>query len=401
MKLNNDILILLESKVKTATIIDTKNQKRLKSEDYNFVFNRENGYFARWGKTQNDIDDPKFSPFGPEILDLEVSTVCSGTDQGPCKHCYKSNTPKGEYMTFETFKSILDKMPKTLTQIAFGIGDMNSCPDLEKMFMYCGENGIIPNITINGYGLTDDWVDVLAKYCGGIAVSLYHDKNVCYDAIERLNKAGIIQCNIHQVVAEETLEKCHDLIEDAASDPRLKKHLKAVMFLTLKPKGKRNGMNIVKDVAKYKGLIDHALDVGVQIGFDSCSAPIFLQAMKYDKNFDKYVQMVESCESGLFSSYINVDGVYWHCSFTEDQPGWSGVNVLEANDFIKDVWMNQETRRFRDKLVNQDNSHICHDCRLCPVYDLYNSDIGNASNTKYRQIREIKAEQRIERNKNE
>lgn len=384
-----------------ALILNRDNKKSLLSENYSFVFDKTTGYFARWGKTQNDADDPKFSPFGPEILDLEIGTVCSGTDQGPCKNCYKSNTPKGEYMSFETFKTIFDKMPKTLTQIAFGIGDMDCNPDMVKMFEYCKDNehnpGVIPNITINGYGLTDEWVNVLAEHCGGIAVSLYHDKDVCYNAIERLSNAGIKQCNIHQIVAMETLEKCHTLIEDAANDERLKKHLKAVMFLTLKPKGKRNMMNVVKDVAKYKGLIDHALDIGVQIGFDSCSAPVFLMAMKHDKNFERYVQMVESCESGLFSSYINVDGMYWHCSFTEDQPGWKGVNVLEAKDFIKDVWQNEETKKFRSKLTSQDNTHICHDCRLCPTFDLYNSDIGNASDTVYKQVFDIKAEQRIER----
>lgn len=378
-----------------AIIKENSNRKVLRSLEYNFTFDKKTGFFARWGKTKEE--DPKFSPFGPEILDLEVSTVCSGTDQGPCKHCYKSNTPKGEYMSIDTFKQIIDKIPKTLGQIAFGIGDMDSCPDLVKMFDYCKEKGIIPNITINGYGLTDEWIQTLANYCGGVAISLYHDKDVCYDAVAKLHTAGIHQVNIHQVVAVETLEKCHQLIEDAAHDPRLTEHLKAVMFLTLKPKGKRNGMNIVKDVAKYKGLIDHAMDIGVQIGFDSCSAPIFLQAMKHDKNFERYVEMVESCESGLFSSYINVDGIYWHCSFTEDQPGWTGVDVLSADDFVKDVWYDEETVKFRNKLTKQDNSHICHDCRLCPVYDLYNADIGNASNTTYKLIFDIKAEQRIER----
>lgn len=375
------------------TILEDGRYKRLVSDEYNFVFDKQSGYFARWGKTT--ADDPKYSPFGPEILDLEVSTVCHGTDQGPCKHCYKSNIPKGEQMSFDTFKQIFDSMPKTLTQIAFGIGDMSSCDDLTRMFQYCKEHGVSPNITINGYGLTDEWVKTLGEYCGGVAVSLYHDKDVCYNAVQRLSEAGVHQCNVHQVVSVETLQKCHDLIDDAATDERLKKHLKAVMFLTLKPKGKRNGMNIVKDVSKYKELITHALDRGVQLGFDSCTAPIFLYSMKNDKNFDRYAEMAESCESGLFSSYINVDGVYWHCSFTEDQPGWSGVNVL-GKDFME-VWNDPETLRFRKKLTEQEHPHICGDCRLCPVYDLYHGDIGNASDAVYRPIFELKAEQRLER----
>lgn len=378
-------------------IIKKGDWKYFLSENINNAFNTVTGYNAMWGRTKEET--PKYSPYGPFIMDLEVSTVCSGTDQGPCKSCYKSNTPKGENMSFETFKIIFDKMPKTLTQIAFGVGDLNANKDLVKMFDYCRNNdhnpGVVPNITINGYGLTDEFVDILAKYCGGIAVSLYHDKDVCYNAIERLSKAGIKQCNIHQIISMELLEKCHSLIEDAANDERLKKHLKAVMFLTLKPKGKRNMMNIVKDVAKYKGLIDHALDIGVQIGFDSCSAPIFLMAMKHDKNFEKYIEMVESCESTKFSAYCNVDGVFWPCSFTEDEIGFNGVSVIDSEDFITDVWNHPNTLHFRKMLLDQDNSHICHDCQLCPVFSLYDEIlIGDGSNGRERKMNQFKISHR-------
>lgn len=371
--------------MKTYKIYETEKVKSLISDDYNFLFDKINGYFARWGKTFDD--DPKWSPFGPEILDLELGEICHGTDLGLCKSCYKSNTPKGKVMSFETFKSIIDKMPKTLTQIAMGIGDIDSIPDLEKIFVYTHEKGIIPNITINGYRMTDYYFEILTKYCGGIAVSLYDDKDICYNTIKRFSEMGVKQLNIHQIVSEEELQKCHQLIEDAANDQRLKNNLKAIVFLTLKPKGKRNGMNIVKDVAKYKGLIDHAFDVGVQIGFDSCSAPIFLQAMKYDKNFDKYVKMVESCESTKFSAYCNVEGVFWPCSFTEDEIGFTGVSILKSTDFIKDVWNNKDVKYFRDMLLLQDNSHICHDCQLCPVFSLYDEVlIGDGSNGRERKL---------------
>lgn len=51
------------------------------SKDYNYVFNTETGAFARWGATK--AEDPDFSPYGPEILDIEISTVCH---QG-CSFC--------------------------------------------------------------------------------------------------------------------------------------------------------------------------------------------------------------------------------------------------------------------------------------------------------------------------
>jgi hypothetical protein len=68
-----------------------------KSEDYNWIFNTDNGSFCRWGKTIHE--DPKFSPIGPEILDLEISTICHGPRNIPCPWCSPPgtlvNTPNG------------------------------------------------------------------------------------------------------------------------------------------------------------------------------------------------------------------------------------------------------------------------------------------------------------------
>ena len=261
--------------------------------------------------------------------------------------------------------------------------NVHTNPDLVKMFDYCHNNahnpGVIPNLTVHGGGLTDEWIATLAKYIGGIAVSLYSDKELCYNSVERLSKAGIVQVNIHKVISEETLSECFQLVEDAATDQRLKEHLKAVMFLTLKPMGKRNKFHTCKDVTQYKKLINRAMELGVQIGFDSCSAPTFLMSLKDDPNFDKYAEMVESCESSRMSGYANVKGEWWHCSFSEEHPRWKSVNLLEVEDFMKDVWNHPEVLKFRDALVSQDNKHICSDCYLCPSYSLYAPEIGDAS----------------------
>jgi hypothetical protein len=366
---------------------DKNGIKHCISEGYNYRFDPKTGEFARWGKTYED--DPKVGML--EIFDLEVSTICEGIPRPgedvavPCTHCYKSNTRVGENMSFETFKQIFDKLPQTLTQIAFGIGDIWSNPDLVKMFDYCHNNdhnpGVIPNLTTNGWGLTDEWVATLAKYCGGIAVSRYANKDVCYDAVKKLTDAGIQQVNIHQVVSEEKYDQCMELINDVATDPRLAK-LKAIVFLTLKPKGKRNKDNTIKDIAKYRHTIETAFSKGINIGFDSCSAPIFLASMKDHPQFKFFSQMTESCESNRFSGYANTKGEYWHCSFTEDQPGWKGINLLEVEDFVRDVWFSPEVKKFREALTCQNNEHIDKECYLCPVYDLYNADIGCAAKRK-------------------
>jgi hypothetical protein len=333
--------------------------KQFRSPNYNYDFNTSSGFLARWGKTLED--DPQLSTFGPEILDIEVSTICKGIGSGPCTHCYKSNTPRGKNMSFKTFKTIFDKMPKTLTQIAFGIGDIDSNLDLFKMFEYCRIHNVAPNLTINGYGMTENHTKLLKAYCGAIAVSRYNPSDTCYDAVKVLSQdMEMDQINIHMLVSNETLQDCYRVIDDSLVDPRLSK-LNAIVFLHLKPKGDRN-VNTMVSKEDYKKLIDYAFSKNTRIGFDSCSAHKFLGSIENGEFKDKLSLLVEPCESGLFSSYINVDGRYIHCSFTEGENGWNGIDVIGANDFIKDVWNGGETLQFRDKLLSQD--------RKCPIFDL-------------------------------
>lgn len=88
------------------TIRENARYKLLASEGYNYRFDKKTGLFVRWGKTIDD--DPVMAP-GPEIMDLEISTVCHGPGK-PCRFCYKANGPKGERMSFETFKALFDKV---------------------------------------------------------------------------------------------------------------------------------------------------------------------------------------------------------------------------------------------------------------------------------------------------
>lgn len=350
--------------------------KIVSTPGYNYRFNTENGMFARWGVTQEQ--DPKFSPIGPEIADIEISTICHGPGS-PCSFCYKSNMAVGENMSLETFKNIFFKIKGNLTQIAFGIGDIDSNPDMMRIFEHCRENGIIPNVTTNGYGLTPVWAQRLASVCGAVAVSHYNGGLVCYEAVYRLVTGGMGQVNIHKILAEETYLECRTMIVDAATDKKkggLLQGLKAIVFLAVKPKGRaRNGFLHPISLEKLKGLIALANDKGIGIGFDSCTAPKVLYAVRQQNNFSLFEKCVEPCESTLFSSYINVRGDFYPCSFTEGEPGWeTGISVLECGDFLKDIWYHPRVVEFRDKLISTENLDVpsCFSpCRKCPVYAIY------------------------------
>lgn len=263
---------------------------------------------------------------------------------------------------------IVNKSNAVLTQIAYGIGSIDGNPDLWKIMEYTRNNKyttIIPNITINGKRLTDKHADNLVKLCGAVAVSRYNP-DTCYNAVKKLTDRGLKQCNIHQLLCSETLKDCYKAIDDWQTDKRLEK-LNAIVFLLMKPKGKRNKFHQLTNMEEYKALIDYAFERNAPVGFDSCSAPSFLRAVKNHKDCNRLEMLAEPCESDCFSAYINTEGRFFHCSFTEGEDGWDGIDVVNCNDFMEDVWNSPEVCRFRGLLMK--SVEKCG-CRSCPIFNL-------------------------------
>jgi MoaA/NifB/PqqE/SkfB family radical SAM enzyme len=320
------------------------------SKDYKWKFDLETGQFNRWGRTT--VDDPDFSPIGPEILDIEVSTICHRV----CNFCYKSNAVIGKNMSFETFKIIFDKVKGNLTQVAFGVGDLNANMDLKKMMIYCREHNVIPNITFNGSFLNEDWSTFLAGICGAVSVSNYN-KPICYSAIKTLTDKGLKQANIHQLLSKETLIPVYKLLYDIQNDARLE-NLNAVVFLSLKQRGRGVSYHPIT-TPEFDNLVDILLENGIRFGFDSCTANKFMDYIKKNPRWCELEEYVEPCESGLFSAYINVKGAFYPCSFTENN---EGISVVDCKDFLQDVWYNPSVVLWRNILLDGG--------RNCPAYTI-------------------------------
>lgn len=353
-------------------VLETDNIKCIRSDDYNYNFDKDTGFFVRWGKTKDD--DPLFSPIGPEILDMEISTICNLK----CKACYKSNTDVGKNMSLKSVKIILGKFGKSLCQVAYGIGSVKGNPELWDILSYTREQGIIPNITVNGHDIDDDEIEKLANVCGAVSVSHYNN-NDCYGTVERLVRAKQLpgatlrQVNIHQLYCLESLSGCKKVINDAKNDKRLN-GLNAIVFMTLKPRGKRNNLTPVDSLDKFKDLFKLAVDNGIQIGMDSCAAPQAFKATE-SLNMVDVAQSIEACESyGLFSCYCNVEGTYFPCSFAEGIGNWKeGLSILDCSDFVKDIWYHPKLNMWRRKSLGM--SSVCNckfsgECRPCPLFDI-------------------------------
>lgn len=342
-----------------SKFIDNSAKKIFLSNDFNYLFDKNTGYTITYGVTKEH--NPDVSPF-PMIADIEITEKCDGPgNDGPCKFCYKSNTAnKGAVMSFELFKKICDKLPKQLTQIAFGAdAKLISNPEWFEIFSYARKSGFIPNVTVAN--VTDEIAQKLASVCGAVAVSRYQNKNLCYDTLERLRNAGLKFRNIHILVSQETLPQIYETFEDFHNDPRLK-DLTAIVLLSLKKKGRGKGFTRCTD-EQFKNIVDKALELNIPFGMDSCSAHKTMNALKNHPNYKTILNSIEPCESGIFSIYFNALGEYFPCSFTEGVDCWErGLDVANCDDFIEDIWNHPRTLNFRELLLLNG--------RQCPIYNV-------------------------------
>lgn len=357
-------------KKQTLKVTKVGNLTLLRSPGYNYNYNRDSGEFARWGKTLED--DPTSAPV-PEILDIEITTACNGPADKLCGFCYKSNNPNGYNMPFEHFKSIIDKMP-WLTQCALGADAQGtSNPDMFKMMEYARSKGIVPNLTIAD--VSEEVAAKITSVAGAVAVSVYKHAgfDVAFDSVERLAKAGMKHINLHYMISNRTLDDAYKVIDSIKSDPRLKS-VNAIVFLSLKQKGRGTKYDYISQ-EQYADLVGYCRKNKVAFGFDSCSAPSYVESIKDLPNAKQLIMYAEDCESTLFSSYINEKGEFYPCSFTENwtEGGWTeGIDVLSVEDFVRDVWKHPKTVAFREALIaNTDGNG----CRNCPAFAVCGKDM--------------------------
>lgn len=205
-----------------------------------------------------------------------------------------------------------------------------------------------------------------------IEYSYFGDKNRCYDSVKllldeakRINKE--MNINIHCLLSKETYDSVFELIEDYHSDPRLK-GMGSIVFLSLKQKGRGEYFNQLTE-DEFKKIIDTCFEKHVNMGFDSCSAPKFLKAIENRADHEELEKYVESCESTLFSAYIDCEGNFYPCSFMEKEGNWkTGINLLNCNNFLNDVWNNLRTVEWRNEAIHRMKCN--HGCNFCPYYKI-------------------------------
>lgn len=393
--------------------IETDSRKFLRSLNTNYNFNKITGFTQMWGRTLEE--DILYSDVGPLILDMEISTGCNGVNNKVCAYCYKKeNNSTDKNMSLDTFKTILDKMSvecreltfensnskifvnvpflesfkvgsdfkigentfkiasiseeiyrrHILTQIAIGSGSTAlENPELFDMMRYARSVGVIPNITVAD--VSEDTAQTLSELCGAVAVSKHADKNACYNTIKKLTDKGMKQVNMHFVVHKNSKIGAIDTINDIKNDPRLSK-MNAIVFLSLKKKGNGEKLQTL-ELEGFREIIDYAFEQKIQFGMDSCSGGKFIEVIKDREDFKKLFEYVEPCESTKISSYINVEGKFYSCSFCENSESFkNGIDSVNCSSFVEDVWFNEKTIEWRNNLLKKNSEGWFN----CPVFEV-------------------------------
>lgn len=357
-----------------------KNKSATKiKKDKNFIscFNQETGFYFRTGILENGKDtgvDPFMASF-PELLDVGIMGHCIHGKTGLCQKagigCYQDGLHSNNTnMSLEDFKKIAEQCKGKTFQFALGgCGDPDQHEHFEEILKVCKENGIVPNFTTSGFGMTKALAKLCKQYCGAVAVSWYRSPYTL-KAINLLLTEKV-KTNIHYVLSKSTFTEAlqhlqsdvinSDLAKSTSKDDstqsysrnslQFPKGINAVIFLLHKPVGLGTKEDMItrdnKDFLNFLDLVNER-EFPYKIGFDSCTVPALINLDKVDPN------CLDTCEGGRWSAYITPDMKLLPCSFDNQEQKWA-VDLAQYS--IAEAWESNTFNDFRN--------HFSHSCPVC------------------------------------
>jgi len=320
--------------------------KYFKNDDYEIFFNMKSGFELMRGIDKKD--DP-FQLELPSLIDVGIMGHC----KNKCPFCYQGNDYE-PHMTLENFKRIIDETKHHVNQVALGgRGDPNLHPNFREIIEYARSNGVVPNYTTSGFGLTDDQIET-SKMCGAVAVSNYKTAEM-YSALNRFFDAGI-KTNIHFLLTKNTFFDAAKILNGdnpwVSHVPKVKpfelKKLNAVVFLLFKQKGRGEKLDWLPNedqLRVFAKAIENSAskDLDIKIGMDSC---LINHVVKHVDLPVSISMAVDTCEGARMSMYITPGMEATPCSFADKD-----MRVPLEGTTIKEVWTNGEPfKKFRETL---------------------------------------------------
>lgn len=327
---------------------------------YNFLGDKETGVTFRWGESFQD--NPSFAPW-PELADISISNYCT---KG-CDFCYRDSSEKGFFMPLEDYDFVLEELCHpvwgNVFQVAIGGGEPLEHPQFKDIIDLTVSRGIVANLTTNGIHLNKDFAAFLADRVGAIAISTNNLNDLDLGKIMLLNSSSI-KTNIHFVLSSKNVCQAIEIMTGQHND--ILQRINSLIFLTYKSSGRAiaaNRLSFDVNLKKFISVIDKRV-AAARIGFDACFVPILLHLTNTKP------EMVDSCECGFFSVYIDENLNVKPCSFSTNEANSFSLKLVP----FKHIW-DEEYSKFRMNSVNRcsrecDNKEHCRGG--CPYYDEIN-----------------------------
>ena len=292
---------------------------------YHFLGYPENGFTVRWGNTLRE--NPMRAPW-PELADISVSNRCT---KG-CSFCYRDSTPEGALMSLEDYEFVLDSLMSPVWgppfQVALGGGEPLEHPQILEILDATRKRGIIANFTTNGRALDADLASALVGRVGAVALSVARLGEYDAGKVRLLSSRGV-RTHLHFLLDSGSLEEALSIARGERD--ALLKDLSGLVFLTRKPQGRSSAEGLLSfEDSRLNDFLD-AVASGlstIPLGFDACAVPLLLHHGRMDP------QMMDACECGFFSVYVDEKLEVRPCSFSKSgQNGWN----LREESFEK-IW---------------------------------------------------------------
>lgn len=146
-----------------------------KKGNFTTIFNTQTGEYLR----AFDVEEDPFMAEYPHLIDCGIMGKCEHGRSGLCLKagikCYQDGFHADKpNMSLEDYKKIIDQSKGRMFEIALGgAGDPDMHENFEEILKYTRENGIVPNFTTSGLGMTKEKAELCKQFCGAVAVSMY------------------------------------------------------------------------------------------------------------------------------------------------------------------------------------------------------------------------------------
>lgn len=264
-------------------------------------------------------------------------------------------------MSVEEYCQVLDSMNSleygNVFQVAIGGGEPLEHPDFLQIAEETAKRGIVMNFTTNGQLLNTEICTALKEKIGAMAISASSISDL-KKIRPALDCAEGLKVNVHFILSRESIEEATDIAKGVYND--LLKGINAIVFLTYKPAGRGTTDLVLKDGERMKAFIEavKAPKTTCKIGFDACFVPMLMRG-KAVRN-----EMVDVCEGGFFSVYIDENMNVSPCSFSGGKDAYS----LKEYGFY-DIWL-KKLQEYRDRVKNEckQDCAVRELCRGCCAY---------------------------------